>query len=323
MTTSYAHGTSPTPLLGETVGENLRRAVARVPGAGFDAGAALEAVAAERCTALYGVPTMFIAVLERPGLAATDVSSLRTGIMAGASCPVAVMRAVRERLHMPGVTICYGMTETAPVSTQTHPDDPVEKRVGTVGRVHPHVEVQVIDPATGRVVPRGEPGELCTRGYGVMAGYWGDPEATRAAIDPAGWMHTGDLGVMDADGYVSVVGRLKDVIIRGGENIPPREVEERLQAPPAVAEAQVVGVPSGRYGEEVMAWVRLAPGAATTADELTTFCRAGLASFKVPWYWKFVDEFPLTATGKVQKHKLREAAAAALGLAGAPEVETP
>jgi len=281
-----------------------------VPGEGFAAAAALEAVAAERCTALYGVPTMFIAVLEHPALAATDVSSLRTGIMAGATCPVAVMRQVRERLHMPGVTICYGMTETSPVSTQTHPDDPVEKRVGTVGRVHPHVEVKVIDAATGRVVPRGESGELCTRGYGVMSGYWGDPDATRAAVDAAGWMHTGDLGVMDADGYVSVVGRLKDVIIRGGENISPREVEEYLQGHPAVGEAQVVGVPSERYGEEVMAWVRLAPGAAATAAELEAHCRAGLAGFKVPRHWEFVTAFPLTATGKVQKHKLREAAAA-------------
>ncbi len=281
-----------------------------VPGEGFDAAAALEAVAAERCTALYGVPTMFIAVLEHPSLATTDVSSLRTGIMAGATCPVAVMRQVRERLHMPGVTICYGMTETSPVSTQTHPDDPVEKRVATVGRVHPHVEVKVIDAATERVLPRGEPGELCTRGYGVMSGYWGDPDATRAAVDAAGWMHTGDLGVMDADGYVSVVGRLKDVIIRGGENISPREVEEYLQGHSAVGEAQVVGVPCERYGEAVMAWVRLKPGGAATAAELEAHCRAGLAGFKVPRHWEFVDSFPLTATGKVQKHKLREAAAA-------------
>jgi fatty-acyl-CoA synthase len=293
-----------------------------VPGEGFDEGAALEAVAAERCTALYGVPTMFIAMLEHPRFDAFDLSTLRTGIMAGSPCPITTMRQVRERLHMPEVTIGYGMTETSPISTQTAPDDPVEKRVGTVGKVHPHVEVKVIDPATGRVVPRGRRGELCTRGYGVMAGYWGDPEATRAVIDPSGWMHSGDLAAMDADGYVNIVGRLKDLVIRGGENIAPREVEEYLQAHPAVGEAQAIGVPSERYGEEVMAWVRLKTGASVTADELTTFCRAGLAAFKVPRYWKFVEAFPLTVTGKVQKHKMREAAVAELGLAAAAAVET-
>ena len=293
-----------------------------VPAEGFHPGATLEAVAAERCTALYGVPAMFIALLEHPRLAEWDVTSLRTGIMAGSPCPVATMRQVRERLHMREVTIGYGMTETSPLSTQTAADDPVEKRVGTVGRVHPHVEVKVIDPDTGRVVPRGVRGELCTRGYGVMRGYWGDPEATRAAIDPAGWMHTGDLAAMDADGYVNIVGRLKDVIIRGGENIAPREIEECLQAHPAVGEAQVIGVPSERYGEEVMAWVRLKAGASATADELAAFCRAALAGFKVPRHWKFTDAFPLTVTGKVQKHKLREAAVAELGLAAAAAVET-
>jgi fatty-acyl-CoA synthase len=293
-----------------------------VPGEGFDAGATLAAVAAERCTALYGVPTMFIAALEHPRFAEFDVSSLRTGIMAGSPCPVATLRQVRERLHMPEVTIGYGMTETSPLSTQTAVDDPLEKRVGTVGRVHPHVEVKVIDPDTGRVVPRGRPGELCTRGYGVMAGYWGDPEATRAAIDPAGWMHSGDLAAMDADGYVNVVGRLKDLIIRGGENVAPREVEEFLLGHPAVGEAQVIGVPSERYGEEVMAWVRLKAGGAATAEELTAHCRRGLAGFKVPRHWKFVDAFPLTVTGKVQKHLMREAAVAELGLASAAGVET-
>jgi fatty-acyl-CoA synthase len=293
-----------------------------VPGEGFDAGATLAAVAAERCTALYGVPTMFIAMLEHPRFAEFDVTSMRTGIMAGSPCPVATMRQVRERLHMREVTIGYGMTETSPLSTQTTPDDPVEKRVGTVGRVHPHVEVKVIDPDTGRLVPRGQRGELCTRGYGVMQGYWDDPEATRAAIDPAGWMHSGDLAVMDAAGYVNIVGRLKDLIIRGGENIAPREVEECLQSHPAVGEAQVVGVPNQRYGEEVMAWVRLKAGAAATIDELTAFCRTALAGFKVPRHWRFVDTFPLTVTGKVQKHKLREAAVAELGLTTAAGVET-
>lgn len=293
-----------------------------VPAEGFHAGATLEAVAAERCTALYGVPTMFIALLEHPRLAELDVTSLRTGIMAGSPCPVATMRQVRERLHMREVTIGYGMTETSPLSTQTEPDDPVEKRVGTVGRVHPHVEVKVIDPDTGRVVPRGVRGELCTRGYGVMRGYWGDPDATRAAIDPAGWMHSGDLAAMDADGYVNIVGRLKDVIIRGGENIAPREIEECLQTHPAVGEAQVVGVPSERYGEEVMAWVRLKVGASATADELAAHCRQGLATFKVPKFWKFVDGFPLTVTGKVQKNLMREAAVAELGLTAAAAVET-
>ncbi len=293
-----------------------------VPGEGFDAGSTLEAIAAERCTALYGVPTMFIAVLEHPRFAEFDLSTLRTGIMAGSPCPIATMRQVQGRLHMREVTIGYGMTETSPISTQTAPDDPVEKRVRTVGRVHPHVEVKVIDPAGGRIVPLGERGELCTRGYGVMLGYWGDPEATRAAIDPAGWMHTGDLATMDADGYVNIVGRLKDLIIRGGENIAPREVEELLQAHPAVGEAQVIGVPSERYGEEVMAWVRLKAGATATADELTAYCSAGLAKFKVPRYWKFVDAFPLTVTGKVQKHKMREVAVSDLGLAAAAGVET-
>jgi fatty-acyl-CoA synthase len=215
---------------------------------------------------------------------------------------------------MPEVTIGYGMTETSPLSTQTAPDDPLELRVGTVGRVHPHVEVKIIDPDIGRVVPRGTRGELCTRGYGVMAGYWGDPESTDAAIDPAGWMHSGDLASMDADGCVAIVGRLKDIIIRGGENIAPREVEEYLQAHPAVGEAQVIGLPSPRYGEEVMAWVRLKVGHSVTAEELTEYCRAGLASFKVPSFWKFVDKFPLTVTGKVQKHVMRAAAAAELGL---------
>jgi fatty-acyl-CoA synthase len=286
-----------------------------IPGEGFDAGATLEAVAAERCTALYGVPTMFIAVLEHPRFAEFDLTTLRTGIMAGSPCPVATMRQVRERLHMRAVTICYGMTETSPVSTQTAPDDPVEKRVGTVGRVHPHVEVKVIDPATGRVVPRGRPGELCTRGYGVMAGYWGDPEATRAAIDPAGWMHTGDLATMDAEGYLNIVGRIKDLVIRGGENVYPREVEEFLYTHPDIVDAQVIGVPDERYGEELMAWVRLRPGAAElTADGLREFSAGKLAHYKIPRYVHLVEEFPMTVTGKVRKVEMRARAVEILGL---------
>jgi fatty-acyl-CoA synthase len=293
-----------------------------VPGEAFDPLTALEAVQAERCTALYGVPTMFIAELDHPRFGEFDLTSLRTGIMAGSPCPVETMKQVRDRMHMHEVTICYGMTETSPVSAQTAPDDPVGKRVSTVGRTHPHVELKVIDPATGRVVPRGEKGELCTRGYVVMLGYWGDDDATRSAIDPAGWMHTGDLATMDADGYVNIVGRIKDVIIRGGENIAPREVEEFLHAHPAVSEAQVIGVPSVRYGEEVMAWVKLRPGAAATGDELAAFCAGRIATFKVPRYWKFVDAFPMTVTGKVQKFRMRELAVAELGLGSAAAVET-
>lgn len=290
-----------------------------VPGEGFDAGTTLEAVQAERCTSLYGVPTMFIAELEHPRFNEFDLRSLRTGVMAGSPCPVETMRQVRDRMHMREVTIGYGMTETSPISTQTALDDPVEKRVGTVGRVHPHVEAKVIDPATGRVVPRGERGELCARGYGVMIGYWDDPEATANAIDAAGWMHTGDLATMDADGYVNIVGRIKDMIIRGGENISPREVEEYLLTHPAVGDAQVIGVPSARYGEEVMAWVRVKPGGCATAEELTAYCDGRIAGFKVPRYWKFVDAFPLTVTGKVQKFRMRELAVDELGLAAAVE----
>jgi fatty-acyl-CoA synthase len=293
-----------------------------VPGEAFDPAAALEAVEAERCTSLYGVPTMFIAVLADPSLARRDVSSLRAGIMAGSPCPVEVMRQVRERLHMPEVTICYGMTETSPVSTQSSVDDPIERRVSTVGRVHPHVEVKVVDPETGAVVPRGSPGELCTRGYGVMLGYWGDEDATAKAVDPGGWMHTGDLGTIDDEGYVNVVGRIKDMIIRGGENVYPREIEEFLHRHPAVADAQVVGVPSERYGEEIMAWVVLKPGALCDVAALDAHCRGQIATYKVPRHWKFVDAFPLTVTGKVQKFRLRELAVEELGLAAAAAAKT-
>ncbi len=293
-----------------------------VPGEAFEPRLVLEAVAGERCTSLYGVPMMFIAELDHPDFGAFDLSSLRTGVMAGAACPIEVMRAVQARMGMREVTICYGMTETSPVSTQSATDDPLEKRVATVGRVHPHVEVKIVDPATGAIVPRGTPGELCTRGYSVMIGYWADEAATRAAIDPARWMHTGDLATMDEGGYVNIVGRIKDMIVRGGEKIYPRELEEYLHTHPAVAEAQVIGVPSARYGEEVMAWVRPRTGAAITEAELAAFCTGKIATFKIPRYWKVVTEFPTTVTGKVQKFRMRELAIAELGLAAAAAIET-
>ena len=283
-----------------------------VPGASFDPVTTLRAVAEERCTSLYGVPTMFIAELEHPRIGAFDLSSLRTGIMAGAPCPVEVMSQVRSRMQMDEVTIGCGMTETAPLSTQTAVDDDVDKRVTTVGRVHPHVEVKIVDPETGATVPRGTPGEQCTRGYSVMLGYWDDERATREAIDEDGWMHSGDLATMDADGYVKVVGRIKDMLIRGGENIYPREVEEFLVSIPEVSDAYVIGVPSARYGEEVMAWVKLRDGSVMGPEELTAACRGRIATYKIPRYWKLVDRFPMTITGKVQKFVMREIAAAEL-----------
>jgi fatty-acyl-CoA synthase len=282
----------------------------------------LETVAAERCTSLYGVPTMFIGELDHPGFAGFDLATLRTGIMAGSPCPVEVMKRVEERMHMREVTICYGMTETSPVSTQTAPGDLFDKRVSTVGRVHPHVEVKIVDPATGAVTPRGAPGELCTRGYSVMLGYWSDEAATRAAIDAAGWMHTGDLATMDEEGYVNIVGRIKDMIIRGGENVYPREIEEFLHGHPGVSEAQVIGVPSARYGEEVMAWVRPRPGATLTEADLIAHCSGRIATFKIPRYWKVVAEFPMTVTGKVQKFRMREVAVEELGLAAEAGMKT-
>jgi fatty-acyl-CoA synthase len=290
-----------------------------VPGEAFDPLATLEAVAAEHCTSLYGVPTMFIAQLAHPRFNEFDLSSLRTGIMAGSPCPVEVMKQVQSLMHMPEVTICYGMTETSPVSTQSGWNDPLDRRVSTVGRVHPHVEVKIVDPGSGAIVPRGVPGELCTRGYSVMIGYWGNEEATRDAIDPAGWMHTGDLATADEEGYVNIVGRIKDMIIRGGENVYPREVEEYLYTHPGVLDVQVIGVPSEKYGEEVMAWVKRRPGTNVSDEELLAFCRGRIATFKVPRFWKFVDEFPTTVTGKVQKFKMRETAIAELGLQGASE----
>jgi len=285
-----------------------------IPGESFQARAVLETVQAERCTSLYGVPTMFRAVLDDPAFERFDRSSLRTGIMAGAPCPIELMRQVVEQLHMPEVAIGYGMTETSPLSTLSGRDDSLERRVGTVGRVLPHVEISVRDPASRAVLPRGSAGELWTRGYGVMVGYWSDDAATQAAIDAAGWMRSGDLAVMDADGYVHIVGRLKDMIIRGGENIYPREVEAALHTHPDVSEVQVIGVPSRRYGEEVMAWVRLREGVTVSADELRDYCQGRLAAYKVPRHWRFVDSFPMTVTGKVQKFRLRELAIELLGL---------
>jgi fatty-acyl-CoA synthase len=293
-----------------------------IPGEAYEPLLVLETVAAERCTALHGVPTMFIGELEHPRFREFDLSSLRTGIMAGSPCPVEVMKAVKERMHLADITICYGMTETSPVSAQTQPGDPIEKQVATVGRVHPHTELKVIDPETGAVVPRGVPGELCTRGYSVMLGYWENDEATRAAIDRARWMHTGDLATMDDDGYVNIVGRIKDMIIRGGENVYPREVEEFLHTHPAVGEAQVIGVPSERYGEEVMAWIRPKPGVELDEASLLAFCRGTIATYKIPRFWKFVESFPMTVTGKVQKYRMREVSIGELGLSAAAAVRT-
>jgi fatty-acyl-CoA synthase len=289
-----------------------------VPGEAFDAHATLETVAEERCTSLYGVPTMFIAELDEPRFAEFDLSSLRTGAMAGAPCPVEVMKRVRSDMNMDEVTIACGMTETSPVSTQTAVNDPVEKRVSTIGRAHPHVEVKIVDPESGAVVPRGTPGEQCTRGYSVMLGYWGDSEATSRAVDEDGWMHTGDLSTMDDEGYVNIVGRIKDMIIRGGENIYPREVEEFLLTIDGVSDAYVIGVPSDYYGEEVMAWLKLRDGAVLTSDELHTACQGRIATYKIPRYWKFVDAFPMTVTGKVQKFVMRELAIEELNMGGAP-----
>jgi fatty-acyl-CoA synthase len=293
-----------------------------IPSDAFDPTHVLETVATERCTALYGVPTMFIAELGHPDFERYDLSSLRTGVMAGSPCPVEVMKACVDRLHMTEVTICYGMTETSPVSTQTLPDDSLDHRTATVGRVHPHVEIRVVEPGspgTGQTVPRGVPGEFCTRGYSVMQGYWNDPERTGEAIDADGWMHTGDLAVMAEDGYVNIVGRIKDMVIRGGENVYPREVEEFLYTHPAVADVQVIGVPDPKYGEELMAWVKLRPGASADVEELRAFCRGKIAHYKIPRYIRFVDEFPMTVTGKVQKFVMRERSIAELGLAPAAE----
>jgi fatty-acyl-CoA synthase len=293
-----------------------------IPEAAFEPGSVLETVQAERCTSLYGVPTMFIAELEHPDFASFDLTSLRTGVMAGAPCPVEVMKQVISAMHMEEVTICYGMTETSPVSTQTRVDDTIDRRVGTVGRVHPHVEVKVVDPETNRTVERGTPGELCTRGYSVMRGYWNDAERTAEAIDAGGWMHTGDLATMDDEGYVNIVGRIKDMIIRGGENIYPREIEEFLYSHPDVSDIQVIGVPDAKYGEELMAWVKLREGATVSEDDVKDYCRGKIAHYKVPRYVKFVDDFPMTVTGKIQKFKMRQTAIEELGLETAATVST-
>jgi fatty-acyl-CoA synthase len=285
-----------------------------IPDAAFEPGAVLATVQEEGCTSLYGVPTMFIAELSHPQFDDYDLSTLRTGIMAGSPCPIEVMKQVIERMHMDEVTICYGMTETSPVSTQTAAGDSLEKRTQTVGRVHPHLEVKLIDPATGATVARGEPGELLTRGYSVMAAYWNEPERTAEAIDAHGWMHTGDLATMDDEGYVNIVGRSKDMVIRGGENIYPREVEEFLHTHPDVLEAAVIGVPDERYGEELMAWIRVREGAALSEDDVREYCEGRIAHFKRPRYVRFAAEFPLTVTGKMQKYKMREQAIEELGL---------
>ncbi|MFD3425652.1 AMP-binding protein [Nocardia fluminea] len=290
-------------------------ATAVIPAPSFDPAATLAAVTAQRCTSLYGVPTMFIAMLaELDSGADYDLSSLRTGIMAGSPCPVEVMKRVIDRLGMSEVAICYGMTETSPVSTQTRRDDSIDRRTATVGRVGPHLEVKVVDPETGRTVARGEPGELCTRGYSVMLGYWEQPDKTAEAIDAARWMHTGDIGVMDAEGYLAVTGRIKDMVIRGGENIYPREIEEFLYTHPDIVDAQVIGVPDDKYGEELMVWLRLREGATPLdADAVRTFCAGRLAHYKIPRYVHVVDEFPMTVTGKVRKAEMRELAREILG----------
>jgi len=286
-----------------------------IPAPAFDPEATLRAVADERCTSLYGVPTMFIGELDHPRFAEFDLGSLRTGIMAGSPCPVEVMKRVIERMHMGEVGICYGMTETSPVSTMTAHDDPLDKRVGSVGRVGPHLEVKVIDPGGGDLVARGQSGELCTRGYSVMTGYWEDAERTAEAIDGEGWMHTGDLATMDDEGYISIVGRSKDMVIRGGENLYPREIEEFLYAHPDIADVQVVGVPDARYGEELVAFVIPRGGATVEREHVEGFCRGRIAHQKIPRYVRTVDAFPMTVTGKVQKYKLRELAIDAFGLA--------
>jgi len=285
-----------------------------IPGEAFEPDVVLKTVQDEKCTSLYGVPAMFIAELEHPNFDKYDYSSLRTGIMAGATCPISTMRQVYDKMNMKEVEICYGMTETSPVSAQTMINDPMEKRVGTVGLVHPHLELKVIDPNTGKILPRGERGELCTRGYSVMLKYWNNDEATHKVIDEAGWMHTGDVAIMDEEGYVKIVGRIKDMILRGGENIGPLEIEEYLHLHEAVSEVHVIGVPSHKYGEDVMAWIKVKAGKKVTEKELYDFCHGQIATYKIPRYWKFVDSFPATITGKIRKVEMREISTKELGL---------
>jgi len=293
-----------------------------IPAPGFEPAATLRAAQDERCTSLYGVPTMFIAELALPDFAEYDLSTLRTGIMAGSPCPVEVMKRVMSEMHMSEVTIAYGMTETSPVSCQTRPDDDTERRVSTVGRVHPHVEVKIVNPDTGLVLPIGEPGEMCTRGYSVMLGYWDEPEKTVEAIDAGRWMHTGDLAVMDNAGYLNIVGRIKDMVIRGGENVYPREVEEFLYTHPEIEDVQVIGVPDEKFGEELCAWVKVRPGSELTAEDVRAFCVGKIAHYKIPRYVHFTQDFPMTVTGKVQKFKMREASIAELGLEAASQTRT-
>jgi fatty-acyl-CoA synthase len=278
-----------------------------IPAPAFDPEATLKAVAAQQCTSLYGVPTMFIAELGLPNFDDFDLTTLRTGIMAGSTCPEATMRSVIDRMHMSELTICYGMTETSPMSTQTRPTDSLARRLTTVGRAVRHTEIQVVDQKSGAQVERGTPGELCTRGYCVMAGYWNDPQKTAEVVDADGWMHTGDIAVMDDDGYVAITGRIKDVVIRGGENVYPREIEEFLYGHPDIVDAQVVGVPDEKYGEELMAWVQIREGAEPpTAESLRAFCAGRIAHHKIPRYVQVIDEFPMTVTGKIRKVELRE-----------------
>ncbi len=293
-----------------------------VPAPAFDPEATLDAVAAERCTSLYGVPTMFIAELEHPRFSEFDLSSLRTGIMAGSPCPIEVMKRVVSEMHMAEVSICYGMTETSPVSTQTRRDDDLEQRVATVGQPGPHIEVKIVDPETGLIVERGRPGEFCTRGYSVMLGYWEDEERTSNAIDAAGWMHTGDLATMDDEGYCNIVGRIKDMVIRGGENVYPREVEEFLFSHPDITSVGVVGVPDERYGEELCAWIQVRSGATLTTEDVREFCQGKLAHYKIPRYVVVVDEFPMTVSGKLQKFLMQEESIRTLGLEAAARTPT-
>lgn len=285
-----------------------------IPGEFFDPAQVLEVVEKEKCTSLYGVPTMFIAELDLPNLSQYNLKSLRTGLMAGAPCPIDTMRKVQSIMNMTEICVCYGMTETSPVSTESCTDDPLELRVTTVGTVHPHVEIKIIDPETGAIVPRGIPGELCTRGYSVMLGYWDNPEETKAIIDEKRWLHTGDIAVMDENGYVSITGRIKDIIIRGGENISPKEIEDFLIVHEGISDVQIIGVASEKYGEEVMAWVKPRSGYDITPESLTEYCKGQIATYKIPKYWKFVDSFPMTVTGKIRKVEMREISEKELGL---------
>ena len=293
-----------------------------IPAPSFEPAVTLAAVQLEKCTALYGVPTMFIAELAMPDFGSYDLSTLRTGIMAGSPCPVEVMKRVVSEMHMSEVTICYGMTETSPVAAQTRADDELVRRVSTVGQVHPHIEVKVTDPATGLVLPRGDTGELCTRGYSVMLGYWNEPEKTAEVIDAGRWMHTGDLAVIDEAGYLNIVGRIKDLVIRGGENVYPREVEEFLYTHPDIEDVQVIGVPDAKFGEELCAWIKLRPASELTSDEVRAFCTGKIAHYKIPRYVRFTAEFPMTITGKVQKFKMREVSVTELDLHAASRITT-